>query len=171
VLIELVRLFCVVLIELLRLKIMVEQVKCVISKYQRPLKEMAFVPSSCGRDTLEKDGDANKLFLTYLFIDVDLGIQFLKDVGLIRSKVTYNTCGRDMTCCANPKRDGIRWNCRRNCVAVCSESKSIEHVSWFVTVTSLSRLFLTYIRATILPPLSKSIASVQLSSRTRTRSA
>ena len=94
-LIELVRLFCVVLIELFRLKIMVDQVKCVISKYQQRLMEMPFVPpSSCGHDTLGKDGDANKLFL---FIDVDLGIQFLKDVELILSKVKCNTCGRDIT--------------------------------------------------------------------------
>jgi hypothetical protein len=28
---------------------------------------------------------------------MDLGIHFLKDVGLIRSKVTCNTCSRDMT--------------------------------------------------------------------------
>jgi hypothetical protein len=70
---------------------MVDQVKCVISKYQQRLMEMPFVPpSSFGRDSLGKDGDANKLFRTYPFIDIDLGIQFLKDVGLIRSKVTCN---------------------------------------------------------------------------------
>jgi hypothetical protein len=48
-----------------------------------------FVPrSSFGRASLGKDDGVNKLFLTYLFIDMDLGIQFLMDVGLIRSKVT-----------------------------------------------------------------------------------
>ena len=31
---------------------------------------------------------------------MDFGIQFLKDAGLIRSKVTCNTCGRDMKWCA-----------------------------------------------------------------------
>jgi hypothetical protein len=42
--------------------------------------EMPFVPPSYfGRDTLGKDTDANKLFLTYLFSDVDLGVQYLKD--------------------------------------------------------------------------------------------
>ena len=77
---------------------MVDEVKCIISKYQQRLMEMSFVPqSSCGRKTLGKEGDANKLFLTYLFIDVDLGIQFLKDVELILSKVKCNTCGRDIT--------------------------------------------------------------------------
>jgi len=60
--------------------------------------EMPFVPqSSFGCDWLGKDGEANKLFLSFLFSDMDLGIQFLKDAGLIRSKVTCNTCGRDMT--------------------------------------------------------------------------
>ena len=95
--------------------------------------EMPFVPrSSFGRSFLGKDGDVNKVFLTYLFIDMDLGIQFLKDVGLIRSKVTCNTYGRDMTWCADPKRkDGFRWRCRRKSVAVCSESKSMKHASWF----------------------------------------
>ena len=78
--------------------IMVEQFKCVVSKYQQRLMEMPFVPlSSFGRASLGKDGEANKLFLTCHFSDMDLGIQFLKDAGLIRSKVTCNTCGRDMT--------------------------------------------------------------------------
>jgi hypothetical protein len=40
----------------------------------------------------------------YLFSDMDLGIQFLNDVGLIRSKVMCNTCGRNITWCADPKR-------------------------------------------------------------------
>jgi hypothetical protein len=75
---------------------MADKVKYVISKYQQRLMEMPFVPpSTFGRATLGDDDDANKLFLTYLFIDKELGIQFLKDVGLIR-KVTCNTCGRDM---------------------------------------------------------------------------
>jgi hypothetical protein len=84
---------------------MVEEIKCVVSKYQQRLMEMPFVPrSSFGRASLGKDGEANKLFVTYLFSDMDLGIQFLKDAGLILSKVTCNTCDRDMTWCAGPKR-------------------------------------------------------------------
>jgi len=35
---------------------------------------------------------------------MDIGNQFLKDMGLIRSKVTCNTCGRNMTWCADPKK-------------------------------------------------------------------
>jgi hypothetical protein len=68
--------------------------------------EMHFVPrSSFGRASLGKDSDANKLFLMYLFSDMDLRIQFLKDVGLIRSKVKCNTCSRDMTIYATAERE------------------------------------------------------------------
>jgi hypothetical protein len=80
-------------------------------------------------------------------LKMDLGIQFLKDVGLIRSKVTCNTCGRDMTWCADPKRkDGFRWRCCRKSVAVCSESKSIKHALWFQhsNLTFQEVMFLTY---------------------------
>ena len=48
------------------------------------------------------NGCVNVGFLIFLFRDKDLGIQFLKDAGLIRSKVPCNTCGRDMTWCADP---------------------------------------------------------------------
>jgi len=96
---------------------MVEQIKYVVSNYQQRLMEKNFVPrSSFGRRSLGKDGEANKLLLSFLFSDMDLGIQFLKDAGLIRSKVTCNTCGRDMTWCADPKRKSFRWRCRRSVV-------------------------------------------------------
>jgi len=71
---------------------MVEHIKSVISTYQRRLVEMAHVPrTSYGRASLGSDGDANRLFLTYLYSDKDFGIQFLKDVGLFHSMVTCNT--------------------------------------------------------------------------------
>jgi hypothetical protein len=83
---------------------MVEAMKNVISTYQRRLMEMQYVAAtSYGRNALGDDGVANKLFLTYLFGSKEVGIQFLKDVGLIRSKVTCNTCGCDMALCAEPK--------------------------------------------------------------------
>ena len=73
----------------------------------------AYVPrKSFGSASLGNDGDANKLFVTYLFIDKYLGIQFLNDVGLL-SKVTCNTCSCDMTWCVEPKlNDGFRWRFR-----------------------------------------------------------
>jgi ribosomal protein L18 len=49
------------------------------------------------RDSLGYCFDANKTFLTFLFSNRNIGIQFLKDVGFIRSKVQCNSCGRDMT--------------------------------------------------------------------------
>jgi len=106
--------------------------------------EMSCTPPSSS--PFGKYGDVNKLFLMHLFIYMDLGIQFLKDVGLIRSKVTCNTCGRDMTWCADAKRDGFRWRCRRKSVVMCSESKSIKHSSRFqhTNLTFQEVLFLTY---------------------------
>jgi hypothetical protein len=64
---------------------MVESFKSLISNYQQRLMNLPFAPnSSFGRAVLGDDGTANKLLLTYLFIDMDVGIQFLVDTGLIR---------------------------------------------------------------------------------------
>ena len=51
-----------------------------------------------------------------------------------------------MTWCADPKRDGFRWRCRRRSVVVCSESKSIKYGSWFqhTNLTFPEVMFLTY---------------------------
>jgi len=108
--------------------------------------EMSCTPrTSFGRVPFGKYG-VNKLFLMHLFIYMDLGIQFFKDVGLIRSKVTCNIGGCDMTWCADAKRDGFRWRCWRKSVFVCSESKSIRHTSRFqhTNLTFQEVLFLTY---------------------------
>jgi len=121
---------------------MVDEIKSVISTYQRHVMEMPYVPkTSYGRASLGDDSEANKLFLTFLFSDMDLGIQFLKDVGLLRSKVPCNTCGRDMNCCAEPKG-----RCRRRAAVTCSETKSIRHDSWFQQskLTLQEVMYLTY---------------------------
>lgn len=47
-------------------------------------------------------GDKNKNFLMFLFLDKATGIQFLKDMGLIRSEVQCNSRGHDMTLYAEP---------------------------------------------------------------------
>jgi len=159
-----------VLIELLRSKIVVDQVKCVISKYQQRLMEMSFVPSSCGRKTIGKDGDANELFLTYLFSDVDLGIKFLKDVGLIRSKEKCNTCGRDMTWWLTPNAKVLGGDVGEG-LSSCARSPNLSStVHGFSILTSLSRTLCfshTTSYAANLPALSKkSIASVLPRSRT-----
>jgi hypothetical protein len=63
----------------------------------------------------------------------DVGIQFLKDVGLIRSAMARPTCGLQMTWCADAsKKDDYRWRCRRKTPASrCCASISIRHGSWF----------------------------------------
>jgi hypothetical protein len=78
------------------------------------------------RDSLGYPGDVNKLFLTFLFSDHNIGIQFLKDVGLICSKFQCNLCSRDMTWYADPSNlDGFRWQCRRMVAGTrCSGSRS-----------------------------------------------
>jgi len=57
-------------------------------------------------------GAPNRIFLTYLFSQKELTLQFLKDVGLIRGNVQCNFCKREMTWTADPKRnDRFRWLC------------------------------------------------------------
>jgi len=71
----------------------------------------------------------NMDFLAYLFCDHGFAMQFLKYVGLIRSKVQCYTCGRDITWSAEtsiPER--FRWQFRKK---VAPESRSIKHGSWF----------------------------------------
>ena len=43
--------------------------------------------TSYGRATLVEEEVANKLFVTFLFSDKNVGIQFLNDVGLLRSSM------------------------------------------------------------------------------------
>ena len=84
---------------------MVQRITNIIKDYQDRVRELPYVPAtSFGRDSLGYPGDANKLFLTFLFCDRSMCIQFLKDVGLIRSKVQCNSCGRDMTWYADPSK-------------------------------------------------------------------
>jgi hypothetical protein len=126
----------------------VDGIKDVISNYQERLMNMAFAPkSSFGQAVLGDDGNANKLFLMYLFLDMDVAFHFLKDTGLIRTQMTCNTCGRDMAWCVRPQRtDGYRWECRRRADTVCNRYKLIRRGSWFQHshLTLQEVLFLTY---------------------------
>jgi len=80
---------------------MLEKICEVVNEYEKRLQEMPFVPrSSYGRPMLREGGGPNRNFLTYVFCDQGFAMQFLKDVGLLRSKVQCNTRGRDMTCSA-----------------------------------------------------------------------
>ena len=100
---------------------------------EKRLQEMPFFPrSSYWRPMLQEDGGPNRDFLTYLFCDRVIAMQFLMDVGLLRSKVQCNTCGRDMTWSVQPSiPKGFRWWCPKKVAGVkCSESRSITHGSW-----------------------------------------
>jgi hypothetical protein len=94
---------------------MVHHISNVIKEYQDKLREMPHVPKiSYHRDSLGYCGDENETIFTFLFCNRDIGNQFMKDAGLIRSKVQCNSCGRDMTWYAEPSvPDGFKWRCRR----------------------------------------------------------
>ena len=115
-------------------KIMDENIKKVVAEYEECLRRMQFVPKfSYGCWMLCADGAPNRIFLTYLFSDQALAIQFLKDVGLIQSKVQCNTCDQDTTWSAEPNHlEGFRWRCQRRVAgARCRRTASIKHGSWF----------------------------------------
>jgi hypothetical protein len=68
---------------------MVEAVKGVIESYKERLMTMPFAPkSNFGCAVLGVDGAVNKPFLTYVFIDMDIAMDFLKDCSLIRRQMT-----------------------------------------------------------------------------------
>lgn len=94
---------------------------------------MPFAPkSSFGRTVLGGDGIANKRLLTYIFIDMDIAIQFLMDLGLIRRQMRRNTCDWDKSWCVRlQSKDYFIWVCRRRPATVWNELKSIKHGSWF----------------------------------------
>jgi len=67
---------------------MVGKIQKIVDDYEKRLQEMPFIPrSSFRRRMLRQDGGPNRDILTSLFCDSDLAMQFLKDVGLLRSKV------------------------------------------------------------------------------------
>ena len=66
--------------------VMVEQIVENVKQYEEQLRGLPFVPGfSYGRLMLRQDGAPNRFFLTYIFCDQAIAIDFLKDVGLLRS--------------------------------------------------------------------------------------
>jgi len=66
---------------------------CVTSVIETRLNSKLYVPSSTfERATLGANSVVNKLFLAFLFSDPDVGVQFLKDIGLIRSSMVWCKC-------------------------------------------------------------------------------
>ena len=74
-----------------------------------------YVPSTTfERALLGAKGVANKLFITFLFSDPDVGVHFLKDVGLIRSSMVCCKCGSQTYWCEDTNhRGGYGLLCRR----------------------------------------------------------
>jgi hypothetical protein len=100
------------------------------------------------RRMVRGDGDPNRFFLTYLFTDRAVAIEFLQDVGLLRSQMPCNTCGRDMKWASDSSvREGFRWRCQKRVTGTkCNRSASIKHGSWFQrsNLTLLEILVITY---------------------------
>jgi hypothetical protein len=90
---------------------MVEHLAKVATEYEERLRRSSYVPRlSYGRRMLRDNGGLNRYFLMYLFCEHSIAIEFLKDIGLLRSKMQFNTCGRDMTWSADSSiSEGFRW--------------------------------------------------------------
>ena len=121
----------------------------ITSEYEERLRRCQYVPRmSFGRRMLRDDGAPNRFFLMYFFCDESMAIRYLKDIGLLRSKMQCNTCGRDMTWSAHPCQfDGFRWRCQKRVAGVkCNQSASIRLGSWFQqsNLTLREILLITY---------------------------
>ena len=67
----------------------------VATEYEGRLQRLPYVPRfSYERGLVCDDGAPNRLFYNSLFCDQAMAIQFMKEIGLLRSKVQCNTCGR-----------------------------------------------------------------------------
>jgi len=102
-------LFCVCSIAFILLcisiEIMVDQLVKITSEYEERLRRCQYVPRlSFGRRMLRDDDGPNRYFLMYLFCEQSMAVQYLKDIGLLRSKMQCNTRGRDMTWSADSFR-------------------------------------------------------------------
>jgi hypothetical protein len=72
---------------------MMQHITNVIKEYEAKFSQLPFLlKTSFQRDSLGYSNDPCKLSLTFLFCDNRIGVLFLKDAGLIRSKVECNCC-------------------------------------------------------------------------------
>jgi len=109
--------------------IMVEQLLHITSEYEERLRRCQYVPRfSFGRRMLRDDGGPNRFFREEF-----IAIQYLKDIGLLRSKMQCNNCSRDMTWSADSTHsEGFRLRCQKRVDGVrCNQSASIKVGSWF----------------------------------------
>ena len=128
---------------------MVEKIVKIVTEYEQRLRRSSCTPRlSYQRPMLTEDGGPNAMFFMCLFCDETTVLQFLQDVGLLRSKALCNTCSGDMTWSVDQSvSDGYRWRCRRrNGGTRCSDFRSIKHRSWFhhSNLSYLEILLITY---------------------------
>jgi hypothetical protein len=86
------------------------RVTSVMQTYEWRLNSKPYVCSmTFGRATLGDNGVSNKPFLAFLFSDPHVGVQFLKDLGKIRSGMVCYKCRSQMSWCVDTNRkDGHR---------------------------------------------------------------
>jgi len=85
-------LLIVLRLRVLRLKRMVEEISKTVTQYEERLRRCSYaLRLSYGRRMVAEDGGPNAMFFTVLFCDEPMALQFLKDIGLLRSKVQCNT--------------------------------------------------------------------------------
>jgi hypothetical protein len=91
--------------------IMVEQLLHITSEYEERLRRCQYVPKfSFGCRMLRDDSGLNRFFH-----EESIAIQYLRDIGLLRSKMQCNTCGRDMTWSADSTHsEGFCWWCQND---------------------------------------------------------
>jgi len=109
------------------------RVTSVIKTNERRLISKPYVWSTtCGRGTLDANCVPNKLLLAFLLFVSYVGVDFLKNVGLIRSSTVCCKRWYQMSWCVNTHRkDGYRRGCRTITSSACSASTSVRHGSWF----------------------------------------
>jgi hypothetical protein len=77
----------------------------VVTEYEERLQRLPYVPKfSYERGLVCDDCAPNRLFFNYLFRDQAMANQFMKEIGLLRSKMQCNTCGQDMKWSADSNR-------------------------------------------------------------------
>jgi hypothetical protein len=108
---------------------MVAKLVQIVEDYENRLQETPFVArASYGRRMQREDGGPHRDFLMYVFCEQSMAIQFLKNIGLLQSKMQCNTCGRDMTWSADRNiTEGFRWRCQRSVAGIrCNQFVSIK---------------------------------------------
>ena len=89
-------------------------VTSIIATYQQRIAAKPYVlVTTYGCPTPGTNSVPNKLFLVFLFSEHDVGVQFLKNVGLIPSTMVCCRCGSQMSWCVNKS---VRDHYRRRCL-------------------------------------------------------